>query len=354
MQTAAGEDLITNEVEEQLLHVLTNRELKTVKFKTICDNLKWPGTDRCVFGAAGSSLRRACQKRREHLLRDGKLATALRNFRKAPQDQSQESPPSPFPLSLSPAATHRFASSTPPKTPRPAKMVLTSDQVFAGHIYQLYFGETWKNPLQITSTREDKILQPDGERVDKARLEVPIWDARDARNGLVKANFNEDGTGILFQQACTGQTLRDPDNNDNISSLVDQEWDPVTETRTGQIDERMKNAKKAHTIDMQDEDCLTVVYLLKFPPGITCNNHYFNNASDGARPTDEHYLRLKWGTDKYKFGQKGGQPVNNFNAFFALEMAIDVDSKAGRSTKLKQKKDADEAARMMGGLGLDG
>ena len=126
---------------------------------------------------------------------------------------------------------------------------MSEEDVHSDHKYNLHFNRPWLNPGGIVAIRKDQI-PVDGKLVDKLRVIVPIWDIRDFQKGLYSAKLTTNGDGILSTEPCTGESLRERDNVDTITGLVDKEF--VNGSMVGTIDEHTKTAYEAIATDMAD------------------------------------------------------------------------------------------------------
>ena len=115
----------------------------------------------------------------------------------------------------------------------------------------------------------------------------------------------------------------------------------------------MKAQEEAVPTDMADPSLMTITKLYKFPSGVTCNNHYFNDDKDGRKPSDELTLKNNFKIGTYEMAKTAeGFIQKNFNGFLVLEMAIDHRDALGRNTKIKKKTEHDEAADQLAAMGL--
>jgi hypothetical protein len=230
-------------------------------------------------------------------------------------------------------------------------MSLSSSEVFEDHVYKLHFNEPWKCPEGIVATRNDEIKQADGKRINELRIKIPVWDIRDYFDKHILAQLAEDGNGL--RTVCTGKQIRDRDGVDKMCELIDKHYDKTIGGMVGEVDTDMKSTEEAVATDMADPYLMTITKLYKFPPGVTCNNHYFNNDSDGNKPSDELTLKNSFKIGTYEMAKtKEGHVQHNFNGFLVLEMAIDHANAQGQNTKIKKKTEHDEAADQLAAMGL--
>jgi hypothetical protein len=138
-----------------------------------------------------------------------------------------------------------------------------------------------------------------------------------------------------------------------MCELIDKHYDKTIGDMVGKVGTDMTSTEEAMATDMADPDLMTITKLYKFPPGVTCNNHYFNNDSDGNKLSDELTLKKNFKIGTYEMAKtKQGHVQHNFNGFLVLEMAIDHTNAQGQNAKIKNKTKHDEAADQFAAMGL--
>jgi hypothetical protein len=101
-----------------------------------------------------------------------------------------------------------------------------------------------------------------------------------------------------------------------MCDLIDKYYGKTVGDMVGEVDTDMKSMEEAVATNMADLDLMTITKLYTFPPGVTCNNHYFNNGSDGNKPSDKLMLKNSFKIGIYEMAKtKEGHVQHNFNGF---------------------------------------
>jgi hypothetical protein len=256
------------------------------------------------------------------------------------------------PLSNSSCPVRKLTFSSP-------TMVTNSTNDDGNYVIKIVFNEPWHCPLGNMFIRADRV-NVGGRLVDKVRVLKPIFDVQDYKDKHYRARLTPNGDGIVFTDPTVPAFLRERDNCDHISNLVDKTKD-ANGNFIGDYDEKTKECYEASATDMLDDDYKHVETIFRFPTGITCNNDFFNADSQGNNPTDVCELKMRLKVDEKEIGrrvqtdQNGNQvdvvPVNTYHFFLVFEMAVDDANSTGRRT-LQATKQYDDVNSAFGNLGI--
>jgi hypothetical protein len=344
------------ETEKALLTTLLNKTDRKLPFKATCDER--PN----IFGAKASELRLKVQKRRTYLLSNPtafadsayKLlgANSLADFPELTEQLTPSSPPpnkSEFDRRPTPSRSSLFPEPTTTTTWKlpahpPSSSALSNNKMPGGtsdhheeersynssniQTYHLNFMKPWQDPchgmIAIKGLQwEDPVTK---QVVDKLSIYKPIYDINDYKEGRYQARLSQSGDAIIVTEPVVAEYLwNEATGGNSIQNLVDG-------ANLCQVTD--KSYKITRTRFMENKEYRTFETRYLFPPGVTCNNEFFNGT-----PGTHLKLVTKMVLQKRLLGQDGNNlPIYSFMPFVVWKMAIDGDDSR---TSAKKQEDPD-------------
>lgn len=189
----------------------------------------------------------------------------------------------------------------------------TDGSSVSGGLFNLHIEHPWKNPFGMLVIKGTEV-EEENTVIDKLTIMKPIFDVNDFEEKRYKGRLCSDGGGIIATEpTIPGYLLLDPKA---IQLLVDDKHmiDNVCQPT-------FRTYKTIRTEMKKDASTRKKEVVYRFPPGVTCNNEFFNT-------TNRRSSQLELDTQLVMAQQLVGEdeednPIMNYCPFIVWRVSID-------------------------------